>query len=234
MSAWQVRVGAFALTLILVVIGTSWVLIRQLSECVTVAPPEDKTTISERTTPSNTKPATSLPAEDVPGRDVPGLPRYPGSVRVEYERKEQDLLVFTRVRYLSHAKLDVIRGFYRGVFQTEGWKVANVEFSEGDWTFLVVHGEREADIEIEPYGRDVTKVDLVLSEPLPEKEPAPKETPPKRKAKPAAQEPAPPQPSQSAPPATPTPAPQPTPAPDDDYYEGGGEDGDDLGDDGDD
>jgi hypothetical protein len=247
LSAWQARVGTFALMLVLVVIGASWVLTRQQSESGTVARPEDETTISERTTPSNTKPETSLPAEDVPGKDLPDLPRYPGSVRVEYERKEQDLLVFSRVRYLSHAKVDVIRGFYRGVFRGKGWKVANVEFSEGEWTFLVVHGEREADIEIEPHGPDVTRVDILLSEPLSEKESPPKKTPPKREAKPAAQEPAPPQPSQPTPPATPTPAPapqsaspapapqpapQPAPTPDDDYYEGGGEDADDLGDDG--
>jgi hypothetical protein len=180
---------------------------------------------------------------------MPDLPRYPSSVRVEYERREQDCLVFTRVRYLSHAKLDVIRGFYRGVFRSKNWTVANVEFSEGEWMFLVVHGEREGDIEIEPHGRDAARVDKVLSEPISEKEPAPKETPQKR-------EPAPLPPSQSATPtpaaapqstspalqsaspapesATPAPAPRlasparaPQPAPDD-YEEGG----DDLGDDG--
>ncbi len=236
MSAWPARVGAFALMLVLVAIGTGWVLTRQQSESVTAIHPEDNTTMSERTTPSNTKPAMSLPAEDVPGRDVPDLPRYPDSVRVEYERKEQNLLVFTRVMYLSHAKLDVIRGFYRGVFRAEGWKVANVEFSDGEWTFLVVHGEREAEVRIEPHRRGVTRVVIELSDPLSEKETAPKETPPKREAKPVIQGPAPPQPSQSATPtpqsASPAPAPQPTPTPDDDYYRGGGEDGDDLGDDG--
>jgi hypothetical protein len=220
------------MTLVLVAIGASWVLTRQQSESVSVVPQDDKTTIAEpAATRANTKPAPSLPAEDVPGKDIPDLPRYPGSVRVEYERKEQDLLVFTRVRYLSHARLDVIRGFYRGVFRTkgraEGWKVANVEFSEGEWTFLVVDGEREANINIEPHGRDVTRIDIVLSEPLPQKEPAPKERPQKREDKPAPQEPAPPQPAtptptpapQSVPPA---PAPQPAPVPD--YDDDGGED----------
>jgi hypothetical protein len=57
----------------------------------------------------------SLPAQDVTGKDVPDLPRYPGSVRLEYNRRERERLVFTTVRYLSHAKLDIIRGFYRGV-----------------------------------------------------------------------------------------------------------------------
>jgi hypothetical protein len=240
----------FALTLVLAAIGTSWVLIGQQSESVSVMRPEDTGTIPERTTPPNTKPAPSLPAEDVPGHDISDLPRYPGSVRVEYERKEQDLLVFTRVKYLSRAKLDVIRGFYRGVFRAEEWKVANVEFSEGEWTFLVVHGEREADIEIQPRGRDVTRVDIELSEPLPERKPAPKEIPQKREASPATQEPASPPPPQSATPtpapapqsaapapqpasptpqpAVPAPAPQPAPTPDD-YDEGGDDRGDDGG-----
>jgi hypothetical protein len=234
----------FAMTLVLVAISASWVLTRQQSESVSVAPQEDMTVKAEPTNRADTKPTPPLPAEDVPGKDIPDLPRYPGSVRVEYERKEQDRLVYTRVRYLSRAGLDVIRGFYRGVFRAEGWKVANVEFSESEWNFLVVHGEREATIEIEPHGRDVTSIDIVLSEPLPKKQPAQKVKPQKREAKPAPQDPAPPQTAtptstpapQSASPTpqsvSPTPAPQPAPAPDDDYYEGGGDDGDDLDDDG--
>jgi hypothetical protein len=233
LKAWRVRVGVFALALGLVVICASWVLSRQQSESVTVAPPEDKTTISERTTPPNTKPAASLPAEDVPGRDVPGLPRYPGSVRVEYERKEQDLLVFTRVRYLSRARVEVIRSFYRGVFRAEGWKVANVEFSEGEWTFLVVDGEQEAEVRIEPHSPGVSRVVIESSEPLPE--PDPKKTPQKRDARPATQEqPASPPPSRSATPApapySASPAPQsatPAPAPVPHDYGAGGDDWDD-------
>jgi hypothetical protein len=233
-------VGVFLLTLALVAVGSSWVLTRQQPESVSAVHPEAKTTISERTTTSNAKPAMSLPAEDVSGKDVPALPRYPGSVRVEYERKEQDLLVFTRIRYLSHARLDVIRGFYRGVFRAEGWKVVNVEFSEGEWTFLVVYSEREANVIIEPHGQDVTRVDIEFSEQLPEKEPAPKQRPQKLEDDPASQEPAPSEPAtptptpapQSASPApqsaSPAPAPQPVPAPD--YDDDDGEDRDDRSD----
>ena len=222
MSAWRISGVALVLTLVVVVVWIGWALIRQQPEDVIGARPDHKTTLSERTTSSNRKPARSLPADDVAGKDIPDLPRYPHSVRVEYERKTQDLLVFTRVRYLSRAKLDVVRGFYRGVFRGQGWKVANAEFSEGEWTFLVVDGKREADIEIEPHGREVTRVDIEVSEPLPEKEPAPKEIPQRREGGSAKQEPAAPQPPQTA---TPTPAPQTAPAPDD------GEDEDDLGDD---
>jgi hypothetical protein len=252
LSAWRISGVALALTLVVVVVWVGWPLIRQQSEGVTAERPDHKTTSSERTTPPKTKLAASSPAEDVPGKDILDLPRYPSSVRAEYKRTEQDLLVFTRVRYLSRAKLDVIRGFYRGVFRAERWKVANVEFSEGEWMFLVVHGEREADIEIEPNGRNITRVDIELSAPLAEKKPAPKESPQTREARPVKQEPTPPQPPRTATPtpapapqtaspapqsATPAPAPQPAPAPrpaptPDDYEEGGEDVGDEGGDDG--
>jgi hypothetical protein len=242
--------GVFVLTLVVVAIGASLVLTRQPFQSVSSTHPEN-TTISKRTTASNTKPAMSLPAEDVPGKDVPDLPRYPRSVRVEYERKGQDRLVFTTVRYLSRAKLDTIRGFYRGVFRAKNWTVANAEFSEGEWTFLVVHGHREAQVRIEPHGRGITRVDVVLSESLPKKKPASKQIPQKREASPATQQPASVPSSRSATPtpapapksaspapqsATPAPAPQPAaparapqaaPTPDD--YE---DEGDDIGDDG--
>ena len=180
--------GVHVLTLALVAIGTRWMLTRQQAESVTVVQPDHKTTLSKRTTPPNTKSATSLLAEDVPGKDVLDLSRYPGSVRVEYEHEEQDLLRFTRARYLSHARVDIIRAFYRGVFRAEEWKVANVEFSEGEWMFLVVQGEREAEVWIEAHRRGVTTVLIESSEPLPENEPALKKTPQKRAASSATEE----------------------------------------------
>jgi hypothetical protein len=230
-----------ALMLVIAVVWAGWLLIRQQTEGVPAERSDHKMTLSERTTPPNTKPMAYLPAEDVTGKDIPSLPRYPDSVRVEYERKEHDLLVFTQVRYLSHAKVDVIRGFYRGYFRSNNWTVANVEFSEGEWAFLVVYGDREAQVRIEPHTRGITRVDVVLSEPLPEKKPSPKEITRKQEASPATPELASPPPSQSATPtpaaapqsaspapqsATPAPAPQPAPATDDE------ERGDDLGDDG--
>jgi hypothetical protein len=240
LSAWRISGVALALMLVVAVVSVGWLLMRQQSEDATAGRPDHKTMLSERTTPPNTEPAASLPAEDVPGKSIPDLPRYPGSVRVEYERKEQDLLVFTRVRYLSNAKLDVIRGFYRGVFRAEKWQVANVEFSEGEWTFLVVDGEREANVIIEPHGQDVTRVDIEFSEPLPEKKPAPEERPQRREDDPAPQEPTPPQtatPTPTPAPQTASPAPQPAspapqPAPAPYYDDDGGEGGDDFGDDG--
>ena len=197
LNAWQLG-SVFVLTLILVAMGTSWTLTRQQAESVTVVRPDHKTTLSKRTAPPNTKPTTSLPAEDVPGNDVLDLSRYPGSVRVEYEHEEQDLLRFTRAKYLSYARVDVIRAFYRGFFRAEGWNVANVEFSDGEWTFLVVQGEREAEVRIEAHRRGVTMVVIELSEPLPENERGLKEAPQEREAGSTTEQPAPSPPPQSA------------------------------------
>jgi hypothetical protein len=233
-----------SLVLILVVAGflAGWLLNSQRPERFTEVDSPGRTTPSEQTSPRPQEPATRIPSEDVPGGEISNLPRYPGSVRVEYERAQQDGLKIIRVKYLTRDELDAVRGFYRGVFRGEGWKVANVEFTKDQWTFLVLHGERETNIKIEPYGRGATRVDLAFSEPLPEKEPAPKERSQKREDDPAPQELAPPQPAtptpspapQSASPApqtaSPAPAPQPAPAPG--YDDDGGEGGDDFGDDG--
>jgi hypothetical protein len=92
--------------------------------------------------------ATPAPSEDVPGEDIPGLPRYPGSVRDEYEREEADDLIITKVGYVAAvSSLDTIREFYRDTFREEDWSVANAEFSEGRWSFLVTQDEREALVE---------------------------------------------------------------------------------------
>jgi hypothetical protein len=222
-------VASLALTLVLTGFLAGWALNHQRSERFTEVDSPNKTPLPEQTAPRTPEPVARIPSEDVPGAEISDLPRYPRSVRVEYERGQREGLKVVRARYLTRDGLDAVRGFYRGVFRAEGWKVANVEFSEDRWTFLVVHGEREANIMIEPHGRGVTRVDIELSEPLPEKEPAPKERPQRREARPAPQEPAPP------PPATPTPAPQsasPAPAPVPDYDDDGGERGDDFGDDG--
>lgn len=122
------------------------------------APPSRKETTPPESRPEQVKSASratedteppSLP-EGVPGRDISRLPRYPGSVRVEYELERRDGLVFIRTKYLSRDSLEAIRGFYRGVFRSGGWMVGNVEYSGDEWSFLVVHGGREASIALAP------------------------------------------------------------------------------------
>jgi hypothetical protein len=144
-------------------------------------------------------------------------------VRVEYERGRRGGLEMVHARYLTRDELDAVRGYYRGVFRTEGWEVGNAEFYQDEWTFLVIHVEREADIEIEAHEGGVTGVDIELTEP---EETVSRMTPREPRAKPDRQ------PRSTTPTATPasqsaSPAPQSaSPAPG--YY---GDDGDDFGDD---
>lgn len=187
----------------------------------------------EQVASRSSEPVVRVPSEDAPGRDLSGLPRYPGSVRVEYSRGQRGGLETIRARYLTRDGLDAVRGYYRGVFRAEGWEVANAEFYDDEWTFLVLHSEREAEIEIEAHEGGITGMDIRLSEPVPEKETATKKTPQKKGKSPALQEPAPSQLPQPAERATPAPAPQsaspsPTPqsaSPAPGYY--GDDDGDD-------
>ena len=178
---------AFVLTLALVAAYAGWISNRQHPENVAKVRSQDRVVLSEQTSPRDAKAVVPLPSEDVPGKDVSDLPRYPDSVRVEYERKVMDALVLTRTRYLSHEKLDAVRGFYRGVFRSGGWKVANVDFSDGEWTFLVVKGEREADIEIRFHDAGAeTTMQVSVPQPLnqSDKRVAPEVSPPKREVAP--------------------------------------------------
>jgi hypothetical protein len=186
---------------------------------------------AERAAFRNSELAVRVPSEDAPGSEIPGLPRYPGSVRVEYERGQRGGLEMVRTRHLTSDGLDAVRGYYRGVFRAEAWEVVNAEFYEDEWTFLAVHGEREADIEIEAHQGGITDVNIELSEPLPEesslKKTTQREESPASRAtlqppRPVAQSPA-PQPASPAPGSA-------SPAPG--YYGEGGDDADDFGDDG--
>lgn len=223
----------------LVVAGfiAGWLLNSQRPERFTELGSQGRTAPSEQTSARPQEPAVRIPSEDVPGGEISFLPRYPGSVRLEYERAQQDGLKIIRVKYLTRDELDAVRTFYRGVFRSREWQVANVEFSDGRWTFLVVHDEREANIIIERHGRDAARVDIEFSEPLPQREPAPDERPQIREDDPAPREPVSPQPATPAPqsaspaPQSASPAPQ-TASPAPDYDDDAGEDWDDLGDDG--
>ena len=123
--------------LILSGFAVSWAL-SQRQQAPQVSPETTTAASSPRTTVSAPLP----PREDVPGEEVRGLPRYPGSVRVGYERGERDGLAVIRARYLTTEEIDAVRGFYRGVFQSEGWIESDAAFSEDRWTFYVTDDER--------------------------------------------------------------------------------------------
>ena len=109
----------------------------------------DPSTMAEQPTPTLT---TELPVVDVAGDDVSGLPRYPGAVRTAYDRERQGTKAVTAVDYVATAQQDDVRAFYRRVFREEGWELIELDFSGGEWVFLVEKGRRAAFVEIEDGG----------------------------------------------------------------------------------
>lgn len=146
----------------------------------------------------------ALPEADVAGEDLERLPRYPGSVRSEYEASSNDRFRMTSLEFLADATLDEVRAFYQGVILEHGWQRADIAFSGGEWTYILVDGRTEALIEMEQTG-GLTEIDLQVSEPIP-----------------AVTEP----PSQPTPARTPAP-PAPPPGGGDDDDDGDGDDTDD-------
>lgn len=105
-----------------------------------------------------------LPTLDVTGADIEGLPRYPGSVRVEYRQVVIEELAETEVEYVVVDDLHAVHDFYRQVFSDEGWVVADLGIYQGEWTFFVVSGEREAIVELEAR-QSLVEIEIELSEP---------------------------------------------------------------------
>jgi hypothetical protein len=91
-----------------------------------------------------------MPSADVPGEDIEGLPRFPGSIRLEYTEERQGQWLVTEVEYVVDADPDEVRGFFRDTFRTNGWEVRSTEFTLGEWVYQVSSGEASAVVEIEP------------------------------------------------------------------------------------
>lgn len=108
--------------------------------------------------------AATMPTRDVTGHDIDDLPRYPGAVRVEYRHVGIGEFVETEVEYVVAAELSDVHDFYRGVFDDEGWIVADLGIYQGEWTFFVVSGEREAIVELEAR-QSLVEIEIELTEP---------------------------------------------------------------------
>lgn len=163
-------------------------------------------------------PAPELPHADVDGEEIRRLPRFPGSVRSEYEVMLDDRFRLLVSEYLTDAPLDEVRTYYEGVIDRYGWSRADINYAAGEWTYVLVDGRTEALIELE-VTNGLVEIDLQLSEPIADSEPDPTSTP---TLVPTAR------------PATPAPVvPAPAPTGDDDGGDDdNGEAGDDSGDDG--
>lgn len=121
--------------------------------------------VTDGSSPTTTAPeqGATLPESDVDGKDVVALPRYPESVRVSYsENSVGNGETLTKVGYETVARRDEVKDFYRGVFRSGEWTVEDLEFSNGEWSFLVVDDERQAYVEIEPEGKKVVRISIRL------------------------------------------------------------------------
>lgn len=92
--------------------------------------------------------STSTATEDVGGKPIPGLPHHPEAARVGYTEDQTNGVTTARAEYVTEENPEGVRRFYRDVFRSKGWKVANVEYSGGGWYFLVTRGGREAGVEV--------------------------------------------------------------------------------------
>jgi hypothetical protein len=115
-------------------------------------------------TPSATASA-QLPAADVAGEDLLALPRFPGSVRTDYEVALDERYRLIVTEYLAEADIDRVLAFYQGVIATQGWERADIGFVDGEWSYALVDGETLALIEIEEAG-GLIEIDLQISEPV--------------------------------------------------------------------
>ena len=179
-----------------------------LGSAVTAFVPPEQSSPSELPSPPQpTASAAGLPDTDVSGEDFARLPRYPGSVRTEYELTRDDAFRLTAVEYFADDDLDAVRGFYQNVISDHGWQRADITYSGGEWTYLLVDGGTDALVELE-VTRGFVEIDIQVSEPMGSSDPEPAPTP--RPNQPAA-----------------TPPPAPAPPDDDDEGEDDGGEGDD-------
>jgi hypothetical protein len=115
--------------------------------------------------PAATRSPVIPPGSDVAGEDLARLPRYPGAVRTEFSVDEDAGWRTTSVEYLADASMDEVRHFYQGVVVDQGWQRADVAFSGGEWTYVLVDGRSEAVIELEEVS-GLVEIDLQIGEPV--------------------------------------------------------------------
>lgn len=107
-----------------------------------------------------------LPVHEAPGQEIPGLPRFPGSVRVDFDRQAAGGVVVTDVDYLTATPLTQVQRFYRVELASNGWRVADVSFVRGEWSFLALRGRTEVVLQVAARG-PLVEVDIEQHRPSP-------------------------------------------------------------------
>jgi hypothetical protein len=152
-----------ALLLAGVVLGTYITVLRDAAAGQT--PPPATPVASRVETPA------TLPPE-VAGEDIGALPRYPASVRTRYDVSREVGHELVAVEYLASAPIADVRLYYQRVIADHGWERVDINYSDGEWAYLLLRGTEEALIKLE-MARGLVEIDLQLSRPVDETAPAP-------------------------------------------------------------
>ncbi len=128
-------------------------------------------------------PNAELPGADAEGHELARLPRYPDSIRTEYEISIDDRYRLTAVEYLADASIEEVRAYYQRVMDQHGWERADITYAAGEWTYVLVDGSTEALVELEQWN-GLIEIDLQISEPI-----APTKANPTQSTQPATQAP---------------------------------------------
>lgn len=144
-----------------------------LGRAVTALNPITSPTSSAMPSPTSSGSVIGLPDSDVAGEDIRRLPRYPGSVRTEYEVSIDDRYRLTITEFMVDAELEEGRLFYESVIEEHGWERADINYFGGSWTYVLVDGRTEALIELEVTG-GYTEIDLQVGTPIATPEPSPR------------------------------------------------------------
>lgn len=133
-----VRLSRVTLALLIIVVLIGGALVGS----VVTAMAQPDATPAPTATPGPTASEAGIPSSDVTGEDLERLPRYPGSVRSEYEVSLDDRYRLTAVEYFADATIDEVRQFYQGVIDDHGWERADIQYSGGEWTYVLVDARR--------------------------------------------------------------------------------------------
>ena len=185
-----IRLSRAALALVIIVVLIGGVVLGSVVTAVATPSPTPALSPSARVSPDSS----GLPTADVPGDDLERLPRYPGSVRTEYEISVDDRFRLVATEYLADAGLDDVRAFYQGVIEDHGWQRADINYSGDEWTYVLVDGSTEALVEIE-ITRGFVEVDLQISTAIASPRPEPTPSPTTAPTAPPPPPPAPPAPT---------------------------------------
>ena len=96
------------------------------------------------------------PDGDVPGTDAADLPRFPGSVRIEFTESLQRSSLVTESEYLIDAPLPDVVEHFEAAFRSDAWTVRSAHIVRGEWIYeLVSPAGTDTLVEIEPVDRYV-------------------------------------------------------------------------------